>query len=246
MLLGTVHQPVENFTADSLYHILLKIKPGLILFEVDSSFFTNDFEFKKTWKSNENIATVKYMNNFKVDVRPYEFTGRNEYRINLGARPTDQKALALLDSLYQGNQLNASNRRVYQHFLKVNDSLNSFAYLGARAFNHPKTDQVAEIRQKYHYRELVNIMAEYPIFSDTYHIKSNGDSISYFEGYKRASEFWDLRNQTMAQNILHFVRAYRGKRIVVLNGYFHRYYLGSLIKPQEDELGFTVKEFYDY
>lgn len=246
VLLGTVHQPVQNFTPDSLYNILVKIKPDLILFEVDSSFFTKEFDFKKTWDSNENIATIKYMNNFNVDIRPYEFTGRNDYRIRIGSRPTDSKALELLDSLYRNNQLNSFNERIYQGFLEANDTLNSFAYLGARAFNNSETDKAAEIRQKYHYKKLLGIMSEHPIFHDTYYIKSDGDSISYFEGYKRASEFWDLRNHTMSKNILHFITEYHGKKIVVLNGYFHRYYLNSLIKPKEEELNFTIKEFHEY
>ncbi len=245
VLLGTVHQPIQNFNPDSLYNILVKIRPDLILFEVDSSFFTKEFKFKKPWESNENIAVIRYMNNFDVDVRPYEFTGRNEYRIKIGSRPTDSKASNLLDSLYKNNLLDPLNNKIYESFLKVNDSLNSFAYLGAKAFNNSKTDNIAQIRQEYQYKKLLDIMGEYPIFSNTYYVKNEGDSISYFEGYKRASEFWDLRNQTMSKNILHFVKEYQGRRIVVLNGYFHRYYLNALIKPKEDELDFTINEFYE-
>ncbi|PNQ72566.1 hypothetical protein C1T31_10445 [Hanstruepera neustonica] len=246
VLLGTVHQPVANFTPDSLYNILVKIKPDLILFEVDSSFFTKNFEFKKTWDSNENIATVTYMNTFDVDVRPYEFTGRNAYRLKIGSRPTDSKASQLLDSLYKNKQLNALDTKIYERFLNINDSLNAFAYLGARAFNSAETDNTASMRQAYQYKDLLGIMDKYPIFHETYYVKPDGDSISYFEGYKRASEFWDLRNQTMAKNILHFIQDADYQRIVVLNGYFHRYYLNALIKPKQDSLNFMVKEFYDY
>jgi len=246
VLLGTVHQSVQNFTPDSLYNILLKINPDLILFEVDSSFFTKEFRFKKTWESNENIATVKYMNNFDVDVRPYEFTGRNEYRIKIGSRPTDGIALELLDSLYRNNQLGALNASIYQKFLEANDSLSSFAYLGARAFNNSKADKIAQHRQEFQYKELMKIINENPIFSNTFYVKNDNDSISYAEGYKRAAEFWDLRNSTMSKNILHFVEEYKGGRIVVLNGYYHRYYLNFLIKPRQDELNFIVKEFYEY
>lgn len=246
VLLGTVHQPIQNFTPDSLYYILEKIKPDLILFEVDSSFFTEEFKFKTTWESNENIAVVKYMENFDVDVRPYEFTGRNEYRIKIGSRPTDGKAIELLDSLYRSNQLDTLSQQVYKEFLQLSDSLNSFAYLGAKAFNNSITDRTAEIRQQYQYKKLIKIINEYPVFSNTYFVKEDNDSISYAEGYMRASEFWDLRNQTMSKNISHFVRLYKGKRIVVLNGYNHRYYLNSLIQPKQDELGFVVKEFYEY
>lgn len=246
VLLGTVHQPVENFNSDSLYNILKKIRPDLILFEVDSSFFTQDFKFKKTWESNENIATIKYMNNFDVDVRPYEFTGRNEHRIKIGSRPTDNKASNLLDSLYKNNLLNSSDNKIYKNFLKVNDSLNSLAYLGAKAFNNSKTDKIAQTRQEYQYKKLLDVMEEYPIFSNTYYIKNEGDSISYYEGYKRASEFWDLRNRTMAKNILHFTDEFKGKRIIVLNGYFHRYYLDSLLRPEQEKNNFIIKDWYEY
>ena len=246
ILLGTVHQPVQNFTPDSLYNILVNLHPDLILFEVDSSFFTKEFKFNKTWESNENIATVKYMKNFDVDVRPYEFTGRNEYRIKIGSRPTDARALKLLDSLYQNDLLNPEDQETYQEFLIVNDSLNSFAYLGPKAFNNLKTDSVAQIRQHYQYEKLLEIINKYPVFSTTFYVKNEGDSISYARGYRRASEFWDLRNQTMAKNILHFTDEYKGGRIIVLNGYFHRYYLNLLIKPKQEDLDFKVKEFYEY
>ncbi|QXP62754.1 hypothetical protein [Polaribacter sp. HaHaR_3_91] len=246
VLLGTVHEPIENFTSDSLYNILEKIKPDLILFEVDSSFFTNGFQFKKTWNSNENIATVKYMNRFNVDVRPYEFTGRNEYRVNIGARPTDQKATKLLDSLYETKKLDSLDMKTYKNYLNINDSLISFIDLGAKEFNNYISDKTAEKRQEFQYKKLLEIMRKYPVFSDTYFYKSNNDSISYFKGYEKASEFWDLRNRTMSRNILHFVKEYKGSKIVVLNGFFHRYYLKSLIEPKQRDMDFIIKEFYEY
>ncbi len=246
IMLGTVHQPVENFNSDDLYNILVKLKPDLILFEVDSSFFTQEFKFNKTWSSNENIATVKYINNHKVDVRPYDFTGRNEYRIKIGSRPTDRKTTKLLDSLYIKGDLNVKETLIYEEFHEINDSLNSFAVLGPKSFNNNTTDSIAKVRQHYQYEKLMEIIKGRKVFSNTFHIKADGDSISYMEGYKRAGEFWHLRNKTMAKNILHFTKEYKGKRIVVLNGYFHRYYLNSLLKPKQEESGFTIKNFDEY
>ncbi|WP_282113401.1 hypothetical protein [Maribacter stanieri] len=246
VLLGTVHQPVENFNSDSLYNILKKIRPNLILFEVDSSFFTQDFKFKKTWESNENIATVRYMNDFNADVRPYDFTGRNEYRRKIGSRPTDTKTIKLIESLYQKHLLNSEEKSIYQDFLQITDTLNSFGYLGISNFNNEVTDSIARIRQYYQYKKLLEIVDNNKIFSSTFYNKEDGDSISYALGFRRAGEFWDLRNKTMAKHILHFTNEYKGKRIVVLNGYFHRHYLDSLLGPEQKKNNFIIRDLDEY
>jgi pheromone shutdown protein TraB len=57
------------------------------------------------------------------------------------------------------------------------------------------------------------------------------------------SDFWDLRNQTMASNIYEIARKYPGKTIVVLTGFLHRYYLiRALNKLNKND--FVRKEFY--
>lgn len=246
VLLGTVHQPVENFNADSLYNILVKIEPDLILYEVDSSFFTDQFEFNTSWKSNEFIATTKYIELHDIMVRPYDFTGRNEYRKKIGARPTDGLAKALLDSLYLSEQLNPADQLQYESYLQVNDTLNALAYYGVASFNNPTTDSIAQLRQQLQYESLAKIMEHYPVFSDIHYQMENGDSISFLDGYKRAGEFWKMRNEAMSKHILHFVKAFPGNRILVLNGFFHRYYLNTLLLPKCDRHDFIIKNFDEY
>ncbi|MDW3209859.1 MAG: hypothetical protein R8N23_08325 [Reichenbachiella sp.] len=246
ILLGTVHQPVENFNADSLYNILVRISPDVILYEVDSSFFTDQFEFNTSWKSNEYKATSKYANLNEVIIRPYDFTGRNEYRKAIGARPTDGLAKALLDSLYQTGLLNPADQLQYESYLRVNDTLNALAYYGAASFNNPATDSIAQSRQQLQYESLAKIMEQYPVFSDIHYQMENGDSISFLDGYKRAGEFWKMRNEAMSKHILHFVKTYPGKRILVLNGFFHRYYLNKLLLPVCNEHDFVIKNFDEY
>ena len=54
-------------------------------------------------------------------------------------------------------------------------------------------------------------------------------------------EYWDLRNRAMAANILNQIKRNPNKRIAVLNGYTHRYYLIDELKKYETELEFSVK-----
>ena len=246
ILLGTVHQPVENFNADSLYNILVSISPDVILYEVDSSFFTDQFEFKTSWKSNEFKATSKYVELKEVIIRPYDFTGRNEYRRAIGSRPTDGLAKALLDSLYQASQLNPADQLLYESYLQINDTLNALAYYGVSSFNNPTTDSIAQIRQQLQYESLANIMEQYSVFSDIHYQMENGDSISFLDGYKRAGEFWKMRNEAMSKHILHFTKVFPRKRILALNGFFHRYYLNKLLQPACEQHDFVIKNFDEY
>jgi hypothetical protein len=63
--------------------------------------------------------------------------------------------------------------------------------------------------------------------------------------YQKKKNFWRERNEKMANNILEYIHEYSGKRIVVLTGLFHKYYLMDLLYqvPQRDL--FKVVEFYD-
>ena len=45
----------------------------------------------------------------------------------------------------------------------------------------------------------------------------------------------------MAQNILKQIKLNPNKKIVVLNGFYHRYYLIDELKKYEADYGFTLK-----
>lgn len=60
------------------------------------------------------------------------------------------------------------------------------------------------------------------------------------------SGFWDLRNQTMAQNIYIYNTAakYPNKKIVVLTGFLHRYYLLKELN-RLNKGSYVIKVFYE-
>ncbi len=87
-LVGTVHNKTENFNADSIYNLLIKYKPDIILMELDSTFFYEDFTYRTLFDGNEMIATVRFKMNYpKVKIRPVELEGREEIRDQLGVYP---------------------------------------------------------------------------------------------------------------------------------------------------------------
>jgi len=247
IVIGNIHQPVPNYNSDTILTILKSIKPDFLLQEIDSSFFNDDFTFKNPPKENEGLASVQYIHsNPKTKMRPFDFEGRNEYRKLNGFNPTEGLAIKLLDSLYKKNKLTKSEAAIYKKYNDLLEPLKIAASKDAKSFNNSSNDKICEERQNYQYHKLLSIMQERSEFTNSYYKKANGEKISYLKGFQLASEFWDLRNKTMAKNILHIAEENAGKRIVVLTGFMHRYFIiRELQKQTENNTNIIIREFYN-
>ncbi len=83
--------------------------------------FTSDFQIKEV-RENKLIASEKYRLKYpSTQLRPFEFEGRNQYRIDHGMRPTDGLTLKLVDSLYKADMLTASETEIFKEY---QDALN--------------------------------------------------------------------------------------------------------------------------
>ncbi len=248
VVIGNIHQPVSNYNSDTIVNILNTIKPDFLLQELDNSFFTSDFKFKEEPKENEGLASVKYISEHpNTKMRPFDFEGRNEYRKINGFNPTEGLAVGLLDSLYKENKLTKKQSKVYKKYNDILKLLEIAASRNARNFNNFKIDKICKKRQYYQYQKLLSIMKDRADFSNSFYTKPDGEKISYEKGFKLASQFWDLRNKTMAQNILKIATENPGKKIVVLTGFMHRYYIINELKELTTKKNnIELKEFYDY
>lgn len=247
IVIGAIHQAVPNYNSDTIVTILNKIHPDFLLQELDSSYFTTDFHFKEKATENEGIASEKYiLKNPKTQMRPFDFEGRNEYRKEIGSRPTDELAVKLLDSLYNKNLLTDAQSKIYKKYKDLLEPLKIAASKDAKSFNNSSNDKICKERQYYQYAKLLEIIKQRSEFSTRFYTKPNGEKISYEKGYALATEFWDLRNQTMAKNILKIANENFGKRVVVLTGFMHRYYIISELKRiTKNDKNITIKEFYN-
>ncbi|WP_179319022.1 hypothetical protein [Winogradskyella helgolandensis] len=246
IVIGTLHKPEPNFNPEILFDILEDIQPDFILEELDSSFFTSDFRHKNVSNSNERMASEKYIEKYPTTkLRPYEFEGRNEYRINTGSRPTDGLTTKLIDSLNKASLLSTSESKIYNKYKALIEPLIVLASKSPENFNNSTTDSICAERQYYQYKMLTKITSKRDEFETRFHTKPNGEKISYRDGFKLASEFWDLRNQTMAKNIMRISEQNQGKRIVVLCGFMHRYYILSELKKLTKDKNIILKEYYE-
>lgn len=243
-VIGNIHDSVPNYHPKILFDILEKIKPDIILHEVDANGM-KEYEADKNPRGNEIVASNQYVQKFPQTLRlPFDFDNRNQYRKDKGMVPTDNLSVKLIDSLYKAKKLSQYETQQYEVFLNTTKELMKKAELSPENFNNKTTDEISEKRQNAQYSGLLKITEKRKEFAARFVIKPDGDKITYRNGFKLMSGFWDLRNQTMAQNIYNTATKYPYKKIVVLTGFLHRYYLlkelNRLNKGQ-----FVIKEFYD-
>ncbi|ULC58404.1 hypothetical protein MBM09_10770 [Flaviramulus sp. BrNp1-15] len=246
IVIGTLHKPEPNFNSEILFNILESVKPDFILEELDSSFFTSNFRHKNISDSNESMASEKYIEKYPTaKLRPYEFEGRNEYRINIGSRPTDGLTTKLIDSLNKVGLLSETEAIIHNKYKALLEPLIELASKSPENFNNPSADSICEERQYYQYKMLTRITNKRNEFATRFHTKPNGEKISYRDGYQLAGDFWDLRNKTMAKNIMRISEQNQGKKIVVLCGFMHRYYILSELRKLTEDKNVILKEFYE-
>jgi hypothetical protein len=235
IIVGTIHQPGRNFNPDSVAQILERIQPDLILVELDSSFFTPMLELKNAPRENEGLGIAQYRRQHrKVRMRPFDYEGRNEYHRRHGITTKPAEVMALLDKLYELRRLTSEQGTVLDTYYALTDSLAVVSHQSAYVINQPAVYRLAARRQQYQYQRLNAVVQARP------------ELAAYHAFYQLNTEFWDTRNRAMAAHILAFVRQQQARRIVVLTGYFHKYYLLRELQPHQTTDGFELREYYHY
>ena len=81
VVIGTVHSPTPKFREETLVGILNRVKPDLILLELDPSFFDASSALVDKYQriSLESSAATTYAKSAKVALRPYDIEGRNKF-----------------------------------------------------------------------------------------------------------------------------------------------------------------------
>ena len=96
-------------------------------------------------------------------------------------------------------------------------------------FNNPIADSIIGVRQEYAYHKIPQIL----------NTKELSDDLEKF--LPAHMSYWDIRNMAMVKNIVNHIKNNPNKRIVVLTGYYHRYYLIDELKKLEKEFNFSVR-----
>lgn len=211
-VIGTVHYNTSNFNSDTLLKILNKINPDLILLECDSSYMTSNFQLNDDIKDSflETEAVSRYLAKKKVDIRPFDISGRDDYLNSDKRLINETNFFNEVNMLSQTENLNVTAKNILKNILSMMNTADELSNSTLGNINSSEGSRKIDTINYYTYKGIRNLINSLPELS------------KYKSYWDEEYDFWEKRNQTMLKNILKFTKSYSGKKIVVLCGFAHK------------------------
>ena len=234
VIIGTVHAPTSNFTQSMLVEILKGVNPDLLLLEFDSSFFDNSFSLLEKYQDltleSQSAIAVRKMTGVKL--RPYDIEGRNNFYMETDYFNREMRLNQDISRLHASNQLAAEAKLLFEALLSWAQVRDAFGAERPEVINSLACDKAIEKKQIYAFKGIAQIIELTPALKDHKAFWSSAD------------QFWLRRNEAMCKNIIQQAKDFAGKKIVVLCGYEHRYYLRQRLLEQAAIENLVVREYW--
>lgn len=250
VIIGVRHTATRFVNTDSLLLVLQKVKPDLILDEMQSpsGYYTKEKELRKFRASvqlriklgigkklsPEKMVLYKYRKiEPNIIIRPFDIyiEKRNKY-IRVDSR-WERKFFSIINDPKCSNTFSSNQTDLFLEFVRLNNFLYDIIQKSYFDMNQPDVPD-----------SLRKMMAVRDPF-----IMSIVDSVAIAGSlkpyYQKEKNFWRERNEKMASNIIDYIQEFPGKRIVILTGLLHKYFLLDLLKQSHQKDLFKIVEFYD-
>ncbi|MDK7674937.1 hypothetical protein QP547_03825 [Weeksella virosa] len=234
-LIGTFHEENHYMTPDSLTIIFNKIKPDLILIELEEKHFTKDFNFNTEkypiedfLTTNENIASYHYQQLNGTLIRSFDVNGRNEFYRKEKYHEKENKMFSEMLNIYKEDKFSESCRIDFEILLQTLKTYSELKFNSLQESNSDLATKFLSLKNKINFELMISI------------IKRTDELKEWLEFAELRKEFWDRRNKIMAENIAKYSNEFKGKQIIVLVGNDHKYALLDLL----EEKNIKVKNYY--
>jgi hypothetical protein len=235
-LIGTAHKEESYINPDSLIAALNKVKPDLILLELEDEHFTKDFKFNTAKYSledflngNENIAGYKYQQQNGTQLRPFDINGRHEFYKKEKYHEQENKMFGAMLEFYKNNKFSESCKADFEILLSALSSYSELSFSSLREANSDVATKFHALKNKINFELMISI------------IKRTKELENWLWFAELRKDYWDKRNLAMAENIIKYANEFKGKKIVVMVGNDHKYALLEILKKSS----FEVKNYYE-
>ncbi len=236
VVVGTVHSPTNKFTEGTLIGILRKVNPDLILLELDPSFFDSSFTLAEKYQniSLENTAVTTYAKTAVVKLRPFDIEGRNKFYQEHDYFKRELSLNQEINRMYGAGQLSSEAKLLFEGLTALADVRDACGAERPEVINSSACDTAIEKKQGYAFKGIGKIVDLTPALKE------------FKPFWNLADDFWARRNDAMVTNIIKYSKELKARRVVVLCGFEHRYYLRKRLTEQSLKEGLIVKEYWDY
>jgi hypothetical protein len=236
-IIGTAHFKTSSFDADTLYKILNAIKPDVILQELDTALMDHDGNYKGRAildTGNEHIASVRYKRtNTNVIFRPFDIAGRSVYYSSHNTFANENKLWKDIDSLFKKGEISKDNMQIVSVLYAANSTLNILYDMNVKTLNSKDYMRMAAFGEDWLYNKQLEVIAGTPGLK------------RWYDFFKDDGDFWATRNHAMINNILGYIKTFKGKKIVVLTGAMHKYFLTDSLDTMQSQYQFKLMELPD-
>ena len=240
-VVGSMHFETDNIKRDDFYTYISKVSQSIILYEnnaqtvnrmVKRTDFLNQMmsSFKKENKVECFVAHRYLKHHPECKVLSYDWQERDRFHFKHNYRKNMGKLIGMAHKLNREKILSNQESKIMNDYDKISKKMYNLGNSKTvYDFNNPIADSIIRVRQEYAYNKIPQILKT----------KELSDDLEKFLPVHMS--YWDTRNMAMVKNIVNHIKNNPNKRIVVLTGYFHRYYLIDELKKLEEELNFSVK-----
>lgn len=228
-IVGTIHEKSKHCTSNDIHSLLTDLKPDVILLEMDDNIYKKWTANEIQKQSNESKASLKYKKaNSNLQIRPFDMEGSVKYLyMNKGFERYMNIELEM-DEQYFKEKMNPANTTLYEKYINLREK--SFEYKEELSvINSLEMDALIKSTE-----EAQNNLGEI--------INASQSLNKHKEFYEEFVAFGKKRNNKMVSNIIKYTEEFKGKKVVVLVGYTHRYFLVEELKDKEDESSYKLKQ----
>jgi hypothetical protein len=224
IIIGTKHTGNKKFNHKTIYSLLAQYKPDVVLQEYDTDFKkvfgvrTAAF-LKLARPSIEQLALQKFANkNKKIPVLGFDTSfNRKPYIKNLIKE--EPRFFDYLDT----TKMTVTDSMLYWQYAKAKTSY--FELINNADIFTFNSDSVVNLNR---------ILSKWDKDSTVYLGRRYVKDTALSKNFESNVSFWESRNNFMVKKIRQFCDTYKGKRIIVLTGLNHKYFLVDGAKKWAD------------
>jgi len=223
--IGILDNSDDKYSSNEFYTIISDIQPDIILYECDPACISSNFRFDSIscpliLSSVETKAISMYQDVSQIDVAPFDMEGRNKFYSENSYFEKEKEMFNDIGLSLSENKINSENIPDFDLLWSVL-SLYSIKKYSLQEINSTVFADYTEYKHAIVHDLLISIA------------KRNKVLNSWIEYTILRKKHWEERNKAMVNNISFFLKDYKDKKILVISGAEHKYYINNYFNTTE-------------